>query len=127
MCAWSNINVVNQKNKYPNLKVLVSLGGWGGCETCSDVFSSKDAREEFAKSTAEIIKFYNADGIDLDWEYPAIPGPPGHAFRDEDRDNFTDLIKLLREYMKPDDILSFAAGGFKSFIDKSVDWDQVMI
>ena len=121
----SLLGIVDQKKKYPNLKVLVSLGGWGGCKTCSDVFNTKEGRIDFAKSTAKIIEEYNADGIDLDWEYPAIPGPPGHAFRDEDRDNFTDLIKLLREYMKPDDILSFAAGGFKSFIDKSVDWDQV--
>ena len=28
------------KAKYPKLKVLVSFGGWGGCETCSDVFNS---------------------------------------------------------------------------------------
>ena len=119
------IGIVDQKEKYPNLKVLVSLGGWGGCKTCSDVFNTKEGRVDFAKSTARIIEEYNADGIDLDWEYPAIPGPPGHPFREEDKDNFTDLIKLLREYMKPGDILSFAAGGFKSFIDKSVDWDIV--
>ena len=60
------INVVNQKKKYPKLKVLVSLGGWGGCETCSDIFSSEKARIEFAISTADIIKSFNADGIDLD-------------------------------------------------------------
>ena len=122
----SLVGIVNQKNKYPNLKVLVSLGGWGGCKTCSDVFNSKEARIDFAKSTARIIKEYDADGIDLDWEYPAIPGPPGHPFREEDKDNFTDLVKLLREYMEPGDILSFAAGGFKSFIDKSIDWDVVI-
>jgi len=121
----SLIGIVDQKEKYPNLKVLVSLGGWGGCKTCSDIFNTKEGRVDFAKSTARIIEEYNADGIDLDWEYPAIPGPPGHPFREEDKDNFTDLIKLLREYMKPGDILSFAAGGFKSFIDKSVDWDIV--
>ena len=34
------LNIVNQKKNYPKLKVLVSLGGWGGCETCSDIFSS---------------------------------------------------------------------------------------
>ena len=120
------INVVNQKNKYPNLKVLVSLGGWGGCETCSDVFSSKDAREEFAKSTAEIIKFYNADGIDLDWEYPGISGYPGHKWKPEDKENFTDLVVLLRKYMKEGDILSFAAGASTRFFENSVEWNKVM-
>ena len=113
------INVVNQKNKYPKLKVLVSLGGWGGCETCSDVFSSKEARTEFAISTADIIESFNADGIDLDWEYPGISGFPGHSYKPEDRENFTDLVIQLRRYMKKEDILSFAAGASNRFFKNS--------
>ena len=109
-----------------NFKVLVSLGGWGGCETCSDVFSSKEAREEFARSTAEIIEFYNADGIDLDWEYPGISGYPGHKWKPEDKENFTDLVVLLRKHMKEGDILSFAAGASSKFFENSVEWDKVM-
>ena len=120
------LNIVNQKNKYPELKVLVSLGGWGGCETCSDVFSTKEGREEFAISTAEIIESYDADGIDLDWEYPAISGYPGHKYQIQDKDNFTDLVILLRKYMNKDDILSFAAGASDRFFKNSVDWKKVM-
>ncbi|MDA9107495.1 glycosyl hydrolase family 18 protein [Flavobacteriaceae bacterium] len=120
------INVVNQKNKYPKLKVLVSLGGWGGCETCSDVFSSKEARTEFAISTADIIESFNADGIDLDWEYPGISGFPGHSYKPEDRENFTDLVIQLRRYMKKEDILSFAAGASNIFFKNSIEWDKVM-
>jgi chitinase len=120
------LKIIKQKNKYPNLKVLVSLGGWGGCETCSDIFNTKQGRDEFAKSSAKIIEFYNADGIDLDWEYPAISGYPGHKFQELDRDNFTDLIRLLRKYMKKNDVLSFAAGGSGRFIDNSIDWKAVV-
>ncbi len=120
------LNVVNQKKKYPKLKVLVSLGGWGGCETCSDVFSSKDARIEFAISTASIIESFNADGIDLDWEYPAISGYPGHSYKPEDRENFTDLLVQLRKHMKKNDILSFAAGASSRFFENSIEWDKVM-
>jgi chitinase len=120
------INVVNQKNKYPKLKVLVSLGGWGGCETCSDVFSSKEARTEFAISTADIIESFNADGIDLDWEYPGISGFPGHSYKPEDRENFTELLIQLRRYMKKEDILSFAAGASNIFFKNSIEWDKVM-
>ena len=120
------LNIVNQKNKYPELKVLVSLGGWGGCETCSDVFSTKEGREEFAISTAEIIESYDADGIDLDWEYPAISGYPGHKYQIQDKDNFTDLVILLRKYMDKDDILSFAAGASDRFFKNSIDWKRVM-
>ena len=120
------LNVINQKKKYPKLKVLVSLGGWGGCETCSDIFSSKKARTEFAISTADIIESFNADGIDLDWEYPGISGYPGHSYKPEDRENFTDLIIQLRKYMKKDHILSFAAGASNRFFENSIEWDKVM-
>ena len=120
------LNVINQKKKYPKLKVLVSLGGWGGCETCSDIFSSKKARTEFAISTADIIESFNADGIDLDWEYPGISGYPGHSYKLEDRENFTDLIIQLRKYMKKDHILSFAAGASYRFFENSIEWDKVM-
>jgi len=120
------LNVVNQKNKYPKLKVLVSLGGWGGCETCSDAFSTEEGRVEFAISTANIIESFKADGIDLDWEYPGISGFPGHDYKPEDRENFTDLVVQLRKYMKEGDILSFAAGASTRFFENSVEWDKVM-
>ena len=122
----SLLGIVNQKKNHPKLKVLVSLGGWGGCKTCSDVFNTEEGREDFAKSTARIIEEYDADGIDLDWEYPAISGFPGHTYRTEDKDNFTDLVVRLRKHMKKGDILSFAAGGFDRFFDNSIDWKKVM-
>src|ERR1700754_2844356 len=40
--------LVSLKNKNPQLKVLLSLGGWGGCQTCSAVFADAKGREEFA-------------------------------------------------------------------------------
>ncbi|MCH4822450.1 glycoside hydrolase family 18 protein [Gramella lutea] len=110
----------------PDLKILISLGGWGGCETCSEVFSSEKGRSDFTNSVQEILKDYNADGIDLDWEYPAIAGYQGHAFKPEDRENFTLLVKSLRNSVGEDKVISLAAGGFKDFLDKSVEWDKVM-
>jgi len=120
------VNLINQKKKYPDLKVLVSLGGWGGCESCSEVFSTKQGRIDFAISTAKIIKTFDADGIDLDWEYPAISGYPDHKYQKEDRENFTDLVIQLRKYMKQGDILSFAAGASTRFFENSIEWDKVM-
>lgn len=118
--------LVALKTKHPQLKVLISLGGWTGCYTCSDVFSTEKGRETFATSVAKILKENKADGIDLDWEYPAIPGPPDHPYRAEDRTNFTDLILKLRKAIGPDAELSFAAGGFTDFLEKSVEWQKVM-
>lgn len=114
------------KSRNPELKVLLSLGGWGGCEPCSDVFNTATGRREFAESVKAISAYFTSDGIDLDWEYPAIPGPPGHPYRTDDRDNFTELVKTLRDVNGEDFVISFAAGGFATFIESSIDWKQVI-
>ena len=33
--------MVELKKRNPKLKIMLSLGGWGGCATCSTVFSTK--------------------------------------------------------------------------------------
>lgn len=118
--------LVALKKDHPHLKVMLSLGGWGGCETCSDVFNSAENRAAFAKSTLALIQHHNADGIDLDWEYPTVPGFPGHKYAAYDRANFTALIRELRAQLGSQYELSFAAGGFDSFLEKAVDWAAIM-
>jgi chitinase len=118
--------MVSFKEQYPGLKIILSMGGWGGCKDCSAVFSTDTGRNEFASSTKELMKYFHTDGIDLDWEYPAIAGFPGHAYSSDDRKNFTLLIQSLRKELGRKYEISFAAGGFGLFIDSSVEWKQVM-
>lgn len=113
------------KAQYPHLKVLIALGGWGGCETCSDVFSTGENRAAFALSVRDTLRNIGGDGIDLDWEYPAIEGHPGHPYKAEDRENFTALVKTLRKTLGQDYLLSVAAGGFDEFLEKSLDWQAI--
>lgn len=117
--------MVELKNKNPGMKVMLSLGGWGGCATCSDVFSTSSGRKEFAQSIKEVSSFFKTDGIDLDWEYPAIKGFPDHSYKVVDRANFTLLLKELREINGPEFEISFAAGGFTAYIDSAVEWNEV--
>ncbi len=114
------------KDQYPRLKVMVSMGGWGGCEPCSAAFSTAKGRQQFARSTKKILDEYDLDGIDLDWEYPAIQGYPGHLFTPQDKENFTDLIKRLRHALGKKKIISFAAGGFDEYLRHSIDWHKVV-
>ncbi|HET7361653.1 MAG TPA: glycoside hydrolase family 18 protein [Salinimicrobium sp.] len=114
------------KKKNPELKILLSLGGWGGCETCSEVFSTQEGREEFAESVKVALDKYNADGIDLDWEFPVVPGYPGHPYKPADRQNFTSLVKELRETLGEDFEISFAAAARENFMEKSIEWKKVM-
>lgn len=119
-------NLVALKGRNPRLKVVLSLGGWGGCEPCSDVFSTDSARREFAQSVLELNKGLGTDGIDLDWEYPVIEGFPGHHFKLEDKANFTALIEVLRETLGPAYEVSFAAGGFQKYLEDAVEWKKVI-
>jgi chitinase len=118
--------LVSLKKNNPKLKVLLSLGGWGGCEFCSPVFENDKARKEFAASVKELNNYFKTDGIDLDWEYPAIEGHPGHAWTAEDRPNFTALVKEIRKNLGEQHEISFASGGFQKFLEQSVDWKNVM-
>jgi chitinase len=117
--------LVNLKKKNPKLKILLSLGGWGGCASCSEVFSSPKGRKDFAASVLQLSQFFKTDGIDIDWEYPAIEGFPGHHFMAADKKNFTDLILELRNALGTKYEVTFAAGGFQKFLEEAVDWKAV--
>ena len=69
---------------------------------------------------------FGADGIDLDWEYPAIQGCPDHPFMPEDRENFTSLVQELRKTFGSQYQISFAAGGFEEYLQKSIEWKKVI-
>ncbi len=118
--------MVGFKREHPELKVMVSLGGWGGCETCSEVFSRAEGRRKVAASILALLKRTWTDGIDLDWEYPAVQGPPGHAFKPEDRHNFTLLVRELRRQIGDRYEISFAAGGTDECLVRGFEWDSIM-
>ena len=118
--------MVALKKDHPNLKVVLSLGGWGGCETCSDVFASKSASKEFAKDFKKVTEYFRTDGIDLDWEYPAVAGFPGHRYTPEDKPNFTRLVKYLRRSLGKKAEVSFAAGVSKKIMETGIEWKKVL-
>lgn len=118
--------IIELKKTNPQLKIMVSIGGWSGCAPCSDLFSSAIHRNNFAITTVKLFEQYHIDGLDLDWEYPAIEGYPGHKYMEKDRGNFTALIQRLREEMGDKYLLSFAAGGFIKYLEQSVEWQKVI-
>ena len=119
-------HLVSLKKRNPQLKIILSLGGWSGCRTCPDVFSTAAGRLEFAQSVKQTLEKYKADGLDLDWEYPAIASAPGFPYYPADRHNFTLLMQILRKTLGKHYELSFAAGGFSEFLVKSIEWKEVM-
>jgi chitinase len=103
------------KQKYPKLKVLLSIGGW----TWSTYFSNAalpENRRAFVESCIDLFIKGNLpvldggsggpgsaygvfDGIDLDWEWPGSEGEPGNVVRPEDKRNFTRLVAEFRRQL----------------------------
>jgi len=117
--------LVALKERHPQLKVILSLGGWGGCKSFPDVFATDSGRREFARSARQLSDYFHTDGIDLDWEYPALENVPGYPYAPQDKDNFTAVVRLLRKTLDRKAEISFAAGGFTTYLQTSIDWKQV--
>jgi chitinase len=94
------------KRLYPNLKILVSFGGWGQSEGFVSA-AAPDHLRDFVRSCVQtFIAGHFAegiegagifDGIDIDWEYPVEGGV--HQGRPEDKANFTALAAEFRRQL----------------------------
>jgi len=93
---FRRLNRLKQRN--PALKVLISIGGWSWSENFSDAVLTDTSRAAFAASAVAIVRQYDLDGIDIDWEYPGMKGED-NVFRPEDKANFTLMFKALREQL----------------------------
>ncbi|MFS4415159.1 glycoside hydrolase family 18 protein [Maribacter sp. 2307ULW6-5] len=118
--------LVEQKKRNPNLKVMIACGGWGA-DGFSDMALTEEGRTKFINSASDFIVKYKLDGLDMDWEYPGISGA-GTKARDEDTENFTALMKGLREMLDTFDtpkVLTFASAGWKRYYD-FIETEKVM-
>ncbi|WP_167618311.1 glycoside hydrolase family 18 protein [Maribellus sediminis] len=115
------------KSKNPDLKILVSIGGWSWSGGFSDAALTESSRKRFAESCARFVKDYQLDGIDLDWEYPNQVGA-GNIHRPEDVHNFTLMLKAVREELdnltvesdgEKHYLLSIATGADKAYVDNT--------
>lgn len=89
--------LVKLKNVNPNLKILISVGGWNDSGRFSDAALTDASRTTFADSVVAFIKKYGLDGVDIDWEYPVSGGLATNTKRPEDKQNYTLLLAKLRE------------------------------
>lgn len=107
----------------PDLKILVSIGGWVWSNHFSDVALTAKSRQVFCESAISFLEEHQLDGLDLDWEYPGQLGED-NVFRKEDKQNFTLLLKDLRAALdqfgkNKHFLLTIATGGSKAYIDNT--------
>ena len=86
---------VDLKEKNPDLKVMIAIGGWNeGSTKYSNMASNPQSRKTFIKSIMDFVDEYDFDGVDLDWEYPANRGGAS-----SDVQNFPKFLEELKKVM----------------------------
>ena len=98
------------------VRVGLALGGWGSGDF-SNAVRTAESRTIFADSIIELMKKYNFDGIDIDWEYPgsSTAGIPSHHTDTANLNLFCqELYGKIKAY-RQDALLTMAVGPYNSF------------
>lgn len=125
------------KAAFPHLRVMISIGGWLWSAGFSDAALTPRSRRNVVESCIGLFIRGNLpvdgssggegaaagvfDGIDIDWEYPAVPGHEHNIFRPEDTQNFTALLAEFRrqlDQVSPDLLLTIAAPSGRAQVEK---------
>jgi len=92
-----NFRLLNKlKDVNPDLRILISIGGWTWSGNFSDAVLTPGSRAKFARTSVEIVRDYDLDGVDIDWEYPGQIGD-NNVFRPEDKQNYTLMFEAIRK------------------------------
>lgn len=107
--------IIAIKKQAPELKVLLSIGGWGSGRF-SEMAADKKNRKAFAKDCKRVIKEFGLDGIDIDWEYPTNSSA-GISSSPDDSQNFTLLMHDIRNAIGKKKLLTLASVASAEYID----------
>ncbi|AWP10329.1 putative acidic mammalian chitinase-like [Scophthalmus maximus] len=111
------------KDRNPDLKTLLAVGGQTFCKSqFRSMASTKAKRDRFIKSSIQLLRNYGFDGINLDWQFPT-----------NSRRKFTWLCKeLLRAFSKeaeetgsPRLLVTSAVSASKGIIDESYEMAKI--
>jgi GH18 family chitinase len=82
-----------------NVKVLISVGGWGWDKQFTSLAANPATRTAFVQNLVKIVEQYAFDGADIDWEFPDP---------DQSSQNFLALMQELRAALPKDKLLTAA-------------------
>jgi len=95
--GWK-LKQIAEKAHARNVKVLISVGGWGWDKEFETVAANPSLRSAFVQNLKAFVDEYQLDGADIDWEYPDAG---------QSAQNFLALIEELHSAM-PDKELTTA-------------------
>jgi chitinase len=119
---------LNQLAHGNDIKVLISLGGWGHADGFAPMAADSTSRAAFITNLINFLKDNAYDGVDFDWEFPQ---------NTTEKNNFTILIRELRQQFdqdNPDFLITMAvpisnwSGQWLDFakLKNNVDWFNAM-
>lgn len=86
--SYKELNGLRQRN--PDLKTLLAVGGWRfGSQKFSLMANNASTRQTFVSSAVAFLREHAFDGLVLDWQYPGYRN--GNAM---DRENLVVLCKV---------------------------------
>src|SRR5438477_4361744 len=117
--VFGNFNqLMKLKAAHPDLRVVMSIGGWTLSKYFSDVAATPASRQAFVQSCIDLLIKGNLptggwpeqsggagaaaglfDGIDIDWEYPGIDPGNGADHSPADKHNATLLFQEFRSQL----------------------------
>lgn len=121
--------IVDLRKQKPELKVLLSIGGWGSGRF-SEMAANDEYRRAFVADCARVVKEFALDGIDIDWEYPTS-SMANISSSPDDTENFTLLMQDIRAAIGNEKELTLATVASARYIDfkailPSVDFVNIM-
>ncbi len=141
------------KKRHPELKIVLSIGGWEGSRYFSDAARTSESRELFVTEClrrfiiGDLPKVDGAggnnsaagifDGFDIDWEYPVNGGQDSSHHNPADNDNLSKLLALFRsglDSISPGLLLTSAIPATEKYLNyynlyhdqQYLDWYTVM-
>ena len=101
------------KKKNPNLKTMISIGGWSdsnsGAAKYSSLVGSASNIAAFVGSVTTFLQTYGFDGLDFNWEYPSSAA---------DKAGYVNLLAALRSaFIANGYVLSVAVSALQADID----------
>lgn len=81
----------------PKLACQWAIGGWTGSRNIAKVAQTDAGRARLASTSVAIMREYDCQGLDLDWEHPVTGGDYAADASEADRDNWVKLLQALRD------------------------------
>ncbi|CAL1708903.1 unnamed protein product [Somion occarium] len=106
---------VTEAHKH-NVKALLTIGGWTGSRYFSTAVGSPENRTAFVENMISLVKKYDLDGLDFDWEYPNRQGLGCNIVSPQDSENLLAFLQELRKNSVMQNLTISAAATIKLFL-----------